>query len=98
MRHKTWSAPFSLPFLSLYINVLYQFYITFAMHRDNFAILILIGLVDAQLFHPVAQGAGLHVKFFGCAVRAFDNPVGLFQHGQDMLAADRLKTGVTGCL
>lgn len=44
------------------------------------------GPFDAQFFHSPAQGVGMQIERFGCAAFAFDDPAGLFQHGQNVAA------------
>jgi len=49
------------------------------------------GAHDAELFHPVAQGIGVQAQNPSCTPGAFDNPVGLVQDGDDVVALDRLQ-------
>jgi hypothetical protein len=44
-----------------------------------------------SFFHPVAQGIRMQSQDQGCAARALDNPVGLLQDGDDVVALHRLQ-------
>src|ERR1044072_5054266 len=54
------------------------------------------GPFDAQLLHPAAERAGVHVQNFRRAAFAFDHPIGLIQHRLDMPALQVVERTIVG--
>src|SRR5262249_22497871 len=56
------------------------------------------GTADAELLHPVSKGAGVEAEDLGGAAGAGDDPVGLLEDGDDVIAFHCCQGGLAWCL